>query len=149
LLSTASASAPASAPIEFPNTEHSNSGSVASYEVPRFRKPAMFSRPLSAVQPVASSLPLRSATAGPVPVQGSAARLPPVLPSPSRTKLRLPTLAKPTSTRVTNAGGTGSVEVVNWMTGKKTPTIATTFRRNTRYRNPRGSRKTQTRKRLV
>ena len=132
--SRASLLSTAPAPIEFPNTEHSSSGSVASYEVPRFRKPATFSRPLSAVQPVASSLPLRSATAGPVPVQGSARGLPSVLPSPSRTKLRSPTLAKPKSSRVMNAGGTGSVEVVNWMTGKKTPTIATTFRRNTRYR---------------
>ena len=131
--------APAPAFIEFPNTEHSNSGSVASYEVPHFRKPATFSRPLSAVQPIASSLPRKSATAGPVPVQGSAARLPPALPSPSRTKLRLPTLAKPKSTRVMNAGGSGSTTPVieNWMTGKKTPTPFTTFRRNTRRRNDR------------
>lgn len=145
--------------IEFPNTEHSNSGSVASYEVPQFRKPVAFSRPLSAVQPFASSSPRRSATAGPVPVQGSAARLPPALPSPSRTKVRLPTLAKPTSTRVINAGGSGSTTPVikNWMTGKKTPTPFTAFRRNTRYRKNRSSRKSrrndkrksQTRKRLV
>jgi hypothetical protein len=134
------------APIEFPNVEHSNAGSVVSSSSSsgssgsHFRKPAVFSRPLSAVQPVASSLPRRSATASPVSAQGSAARLPPALPAPSRTKMRSPTLAQPRATRVKNVRGSESpVPVVeNWMTGKKTSTpFKATFRKNTRRRNGR------------
>jgi len=141
------------ASIEFPNVEHSNSGSIASSgssgssgsSASHFRKPFTRVQPTSsAVQPFASSLPRRSATAGPVPAQGSAARLPSALPFPSRTKMRLPTLSRTPANRVKNAGGSGSSlpVVENWMTRAKTPTPIKAFRRNTRrVRRRKGSRR--------
>jgi hypothetical protein len=115
--------------IDFPNIEHSNSGSVASSAAsssPHIKKPFAIRQQPSMIRSIASSLP-SSLRISPIPVDSkSATRLSRTLPTPHRLLFRSPTV--PSKTR-SNRAKSNALPVMNWMTRQITPTPTRRHRR--------------------